>query len=107
MNLTPREKDKLLVSMAAIVARRRLERGQRPAGDGGQPVRGGLDPGPSLHQGGGVGVLRVVVQGDLDVEFHDQGLDRAEGIFRRLADEIRRLRRLPRFGRPQRHPVDR
>ena len=27
MNLTPREKDKLLVSMAAIVARRRLERG--------------------------------------------------------------------------------
>lgn len=27
MNLTPREKDKLLVSMAAIVARGRLERG--------------------------------------------------------------------------------
>ena len=27
MNLTPREKDKLLVSMAAMVARRRLERG--------------------------------------------------------------------------------
>jgi len=27
MNLTSREKDKLLVSMAAIVARRRLERG--------------------------------------------------------------------------------
>lgn len=27
MNLTPREKDKLLVSMAAIVASRRLERG--------------------------------------------------------------------------------
>jgi urease subunit gamma len=27
MNLSPREKDKLLVSMAAIVARRRLERG--------------------------------------------------------------------------------
>jgi len=27
MNLTAREKDKLLVSMAAIVARRRLERG--------------------------------------------------------------------------------
>ncbi len=27
MNLTPREKDKLLVSMAAIVARRRLDRG--------------------------------------------------------------------------------
>ena len=27
MNLTPREKDKLLVSMAAKVARRRLERG--------------------------------------------------------------------------------
>jgi len=27
MHLTPREKDKLLVSMAAIVARRRLERG--------------------------------------------------------------------------------
>lgn len=27
MNLTPREKDKLLVSVAAIVARRRLERG--------------------------------------------------------------------------------
>ena len=27
MNLTPREKDKLLVSMAAIVARNRLERG--------------------------------------------------------------------------------
>jgi urease gamma subunit len=27
MNLTPREKDKLLVSMAATVARRRLERG--------------------------------------------------------------------------------
>ncbi len=27
MNLTPREKDKLLVAMAAIVARRRLERG--------------------------------------------------------------------------------
>src|ERR1700721_2361175 len=27
MNLTPREKDKLLISMAAQVARRRLERG--------------------------------------------------------------------------------
>ena len=27
MNLTPREKDKMLVSMAAMVARRRLERG--------------------------------------------------------------------------------
>ncbi|GGE07326.1 urease subunit gamma [Polymorphobacter glacialis] len=27
MNLTPREKDKLLVAMAAIVARRRLDRG--------------------------------------------------------------------------------
>jgi urease subunit gamma len=27
MNLTPREKDKLMVAMAAIVARRRLERG--------------------------------------------------------------------------------
>src|SRR5438876_8960459 len=27
MKLTPREKDKLLISMAAIVARRRLERG--------------------------------------------------------------------------------
>ncbi len=29
MNLTPREKDKLFISMAAIVARRRLERGVR------------------------------------------------------------------------------
>jgi urease subunit gamma len=27
MNLTPREKDKLLIAMAALVARRRLERG--------------------------------------------------------------------------------
>ena len=27
MNLTPREKDKLLISMAAIVAQRRLDRG--------------------------------------------------------------------------------
>ena len=27
MNLTPREKDKLLVAVAAMVARRRLERG--------------------------------------------------------------------------------
>jgi len=27
MNLTPREKDKLLVAMAAVVARRRLDRG--------------------------------------------------------------------------------
>ncbi|MCI2079299.1 MAG: urease subunit gamma, partial [Acetobacter peroxydans] len=27
MNLLPREKDKLLVAMAAMVARRRLERG--------------------------------------------------------------------------------
>jgi urease subunit gamma len=27
MNLTPREKDKLMIAMAAIVARRRLERG--------------------------------------------------------------------------------
>ena len=27
MQLTPREKDKLLISMAAVVARRRLERG--------------------------------------------------------------------------------
>ena len=31
MNLTPREKDKLLISMAAIVARRRLERGVKLA----------------------------------------------------------------------------
>jgi len=29
MNLTPREKDKLMVAMAAMVARRRLERGVR------------------------------------------------------------------------------
>ena len=29
MNLTPREKDKLLVAMAAIVARKRLERGAK------------------------------------------------------------------------------
>lgn len=29
MNLTPREKDKLLIAMAAIIARRRLERGLR------------------------------------------------------------------------------
>ena len=29
MNLTPREKDKLLIAMAAQVARRRLERGVR------------------------------------------------------------------------------
>ncbi len=27
MNLTPREKDKLLIAMAAVVARKRLERG--------------------------------------------------------------------------------
>jgi urease gamma subunit len=27
MQLTPREKDKLLIAMAALVARRRLERG--------------------------------------------------------------------------------
>ncbi len=27
MNLTPREKDKLLIAMAAIVARKRLDRG--------------------------------------------------------------------------------
>jgi urease gamma subunit len=29
MNLTPREKDKLFIAMAALVARRRLERGVR------------------------------------------------------------------------------
>ena len=29
MKLTPREKDKLLISMAAMVARRKLERGVR------------------------------------------------------------------------------
>ena len=29
MNLTPREKDKLMIAMAAMVARRRLERGVR------------------------------------------------------------------------------
>ena len=29
MNLTPREKDKLLIAMAAVVARKRLERGVR------------------------------------------------------------------------------
>jgi urease subunit gamma len=29
MNLTPREKDKLLIAVAAMVARRRLERGVR------------------------------------------------------------------------------
>jgi urease subunit gamma len=29
MNLTPREKDKLLIAMAALVARKRLERGVR------------------------------------------------------------------------------
>src|SRR5215211_7275059 len=29
MRLTPRERDKLLISMAAIIARRRLERGVR------------------------------------------------------------------------------
>ena len=36
MNLTPREKDKLLIAMAATVARRRLERGRQA-----QPSRGG------------------------------------------------------------------
>jgi urease subunit gamma len=30
MNLTPREKDKLLIAMAAVVARRRLERRVQP-----------------------------------------------------------------------------
>src|SRR3954466_8031216 len=30
MQLTPREKDKLLIAMAAMVARRRLERGVKP-----------------------------------------------------------------------------
>src|SRR3954470_12607147 len=30
MNLTPREKDKLLISVAAMVARRRLQRGVQP-----------------------------------------------------------------------------
>jgi urease gamma subunit len=29
VNLTPREKDKLLIAMAALIARRRLERGVR------------------------------------------------------------------------------
>jgi len=29
MNLTPREKDKLLIAMASVVARRRLDRGVR------------------------------------------------------------------------------
>src|SRR5262245_7429550 len=29
MNLTPREKDKLMISLAAMVARRRLERGTK------------------------------------------------------------------------------
>jgi urease subunit gamma len=29
MNLTPREKDKLLIALAAVVARRRLDRGVR------------------------------------------------------------------------------
>ena len=30
MHLTPREKDKLMIAMAAVVARRRLERGVKP-----------------------------------------------------------------------------
>ena len=37
MNLTPREKDKMLIAMAAMVARRRLERGVKlnhPGGGG-------------------------------------------------------------------------
>ena len=34
MNLTPREKDKLLISMAAIVARKRLERAKKRAKEG-------------------------------------------------------------------------
>ena len=37
MNLTPSEKDKLLIAMAAMVARRRLERGVKlnhPEADG-------------------------------------------------------------------------
>ena len=40
MNLTPREKDKLLVAMAAMVARRRLERGRAR----GRVQRRGVEP---------------------------------------------------------------
>ena len=42
MNLTPREKDKLLVAMAANVARRRLEHPRQRACGGGSAAAGGL-----------------------------------------------------------------
>ena len=64
MNLTPREKDKLLIAMAAIVARRRLERGVKlnypeaiaPISDyGGRgcPRDGKASP-TLMHEGAGV-----------------------------------------------------
>ena len=64
MNLTPREKDKLLIAMAAIVARRRLERGVKLnlPGSGGADhrFRGGRRA-RRPQRGGSDGIRRAVL----------------------------------------------
>ena len=60
MNLTPREKDKLLIAMAAVVARRRLERGVKLN----HPEAVAAEPGERLDVGAsgfdGMAVARIV-----------------------------------------------
>ncbi len=52
MNLSPREKDKLLISMAAMVARRRLERGVK------------LNHPEAVAKGGAAIATALIVPGD-------------------------------------------
>src|SRR4030095_4354377 len=79
MNLTPREKDKLLISMAAMVARRRLERGvqlQHPeampiisgvSGEGGRDERTGAE----LMQSGAQVITRAQCMDGIPEMIHD------------------------------------
>ena len=70
MNLTPREKDKLLISMAAIVARRRLERGVKlnyPEVEGARDGRSVAD----LMQAGAHVITRSQVMEGIAEMIHD------------------------------------
>jgi urease subunit gamma len=99
MNLTPRRKDKLLISMAAMVARRRLERGvKRNHPEAVAPItdyvvggaRGGR-PVAELMEAGAHVISRDQVMGGVaemihDVQVTDSATRDAQALGRKTGD---------------------